>query len=240
MKTKTTVVTIVSSFDFDTTLAQVRATEVSAENVTQGRKEIMTTIAANFGEAALRPTRQGGINCAAFRKGAKEDTRKEEASRLGMVEGKAGQLARLLKAINEIRHNVWQEYQRAYFGRTEPKTKEAVAPAKEAVAAKEAQEAAKEAQEAAKLARANLMIATVKKGDIEAAKAAFEEAAKEAATAKEAAKEAKEAALNVAAQAKQGKANASLADVIQQAIDMATKQERLSVIDLLTEALESL
>jgi hypothetical protein len=240
MKTKTTVVTIAApAFDMDTTLQQVRIVEASADNVTQGRKAIMATIAANFGEAALRPASQGGINCAAFRQGTKEDTRKEEASRLGMVQGKAGQLASLVKGINAIRHNIWQEYQRAYFGRTE-KAKEATAPSKEAAAAKVAQEAAKVAQEAAKLARAQLMIATITKGDVEAAKATLEEAAKEAATAKEAAKEAKEAALNVATQAKQGKASASLADVIQQAIDMATKQERLGVIGLLAEALESL
>lgn len=241
MKTKTTVVTIAAStFDMDTTLQLVRNIEASADNVTQGRKDIMADIAANFGEAALRPASQGGINCAAFREGAKDDTRKEEASRLGMVQGKASQLARLVRAINDIRHNIWQEYQRAYFGRAEPKAKEAAAPSAEAIAAIAAKEAAKEAQEAAKLARAQLMIATITKGDTEAAKATLEQAAKEAKEAKEAAKEAKEAAINVATQAKQGKANASLADVIQQAIDMATKQGKLSAIDLLTEALESL
>ncbi len=241
MKTKTTVVTIAAStFDMDATLQHVRDTEASADNVYIFRKDIMATIAANFGEAALRPTRQGGINCAAFRQGTKDDTRKEEASRLGMVQGKASQLASLIRAINEIRHNIWQEYQRTYFGRAEPKAKEAAAPSAEAAAAIAAKEAAKKAQEAAKLARAQLMIATINKGDTEAAKATLEKATKEATIAKEDAKQAKEIALSAATQAKRWKANDSLADAIQQAIDMATKAGKLSVVDLLTEALESL
>ena len=110
MKTKNVNVVTVPSFDTDALLLRVRGIEENAATVEGGRKAVMATLAAEFGEAALNTAKKGGINCAAFRKRTKDETRKAEASRLGMPVSKAAQLAGIITGINAIRHNVWQDY----------------------------------------------------------------------------------------------------------------------------------
>ena len=184
--------------------------------------------------------KNGGISCAAFRKGTKDETKKAEASRLGMPTGKASQLAGILAGINAIRPNVWQEYQRAYFGRSVPKASEPVELTAEAKAANAAKAMAKEAKTQVDLARAALIVATVEKKGIEEAKANLEEKKAEAEQAKAKAEQAKAKAVEAGKAKAETKASESLTDLIQRAIEMAEKAGKADVMDLLAEALESL
>jgi len=240
-KTNNAVVTL-PAFDTAELLERVRRTEATASTIDGDRKAIMETLSAEFGAPALMPAKAGGINCAAFRKGTKDETRKAEASRLGMPAHKARQLADIINSINAIRHNVWQDYQRSYFGRVPPKASEPVTLPAEAKAANDAKAAAKAAKVDVDLARAALIVASVgnddkakaeAKANLEATKAKAEDAKAKAEQAKAKAVEAGKAILET-------KASESLADIIQRAIEMAEKAGKASVMDLLTEALESL
>lgn len=239
-KTKTVDVVTVPSFDTDALMLRVKNVEDNASTVEGGRKEIMETLAAEFGAPALMTAKNGGINCAAFRKGTKDETRKKEASRLGMSTHKAAQLAGIITAINTIRHNIWQEYQRSYFGRATPKASAPAELTKEAKEANTAKAEAKEAKTQVALARAALIVASVEKKGVEEAKANLEEKKAKAEDAKAKADEAKAKAIEAKAETKEAKASESLADIIQRAIDMAEKAGKASVMDLLTEALDSL
>jgi len=240
MKSKTVNVVTLPSFDTAALLERVRSIEATAADLTVGRFAVMHALAAEFGAAALRPASQGGINCRAFRKGTKDETRKDEASRLGMPTHKARELADIINGINAIRHNVWQEYQRSYFGRTTPKASEPATLTVEAKAANAAKAEAKEAKTQVDLARAALIVASVEKKGVAEAKANLEEKKAEAEQAKAKAEQAKAKAVAKATESKEAKASESLADIIQRAIDMATKAGKANVMDLLTEALESL
>ena len=240
MKTKTTSVVTVTSFDTDALLLRVRNVEDNAAVVEGGRKAIMETLSAEFGAAALMTAKNGGINCAAFRKGTKDETRKQEASRLGMPTSKARELADILAGINAIRPNVWQEYQRAYFGRPVPKATEPATLTAEAKAANAAKAEAKEAKTQVDLARAALIVASVEKKGVEEAKANLEATKAKAEEAKAKAEQAKAKAVAKTTESKEAKASESLADIIQRAIEMAEKAGKADVMDLLAEALESL
>jgi len=239
-KTNTANVVTVTSFDTAALMLRVTALESEADNVIGGRKAIMETLAAEFGAPALMPAKNGGINCAAFRSGTKDATRKAEASRLGMPTSKARELADIIAGINAIRHNVWQEYQRAFFGRTTPKASAPVALTIEAKEANKAKAEAKEAKTQVDLARAALIVASVEKKGVEEAKANLDQAKAKAEDAKAKAEDAKAKAVAKATESKETKASESLADLIQRAIEMAEKAGKASVMDLLTEALESL
>lgn len=239
-KTKTVDVVTVTSFDTETLMQRVRDVEDNASTIDSDRKAIMATLAAEFGGAALRTAKKGGINCASFRKGTKPETWKAEASRLGMSTGKANQLAGIITSINTIRHNIWQEYQRSHFGRATPKASEPAELTPEAKEANKAKAEAKEAKTQVDLARAALIVASVEKNGVEEAKANLEEKKAKAEKAKELAEAAKAKAIEAKAETKEAKASESLADLIQRAIDMAEKAGKASVMDLLTEALDSL
>jgi hypothetical protein len=240
MKSKNVNVVTVPSFDTEALLLRVRGVEDNATVVDGGRKGVMETLAAEFGAAALMPASQGGINCRAYKKGTKDETRKEEASRLGMPTGKARQLASIINGINAIRPNVWQEYQRAYFGRAAPKAIEPVALTEEAKAANAAKAKAKEAKVQVDFARAALIVANAEKKGVDEAKANLEEAKANLEEAKANLEEAKAEAVAKVAEGKEVKASESLADLIQRAIEAAEKAGKADVMDILTEALESL
>lgn len=240
MKTKTINVVTVTSFDTDALMLRVKNVEDNAATVEGGRKAIMATLVAEFGAPALNTAKNGGINCAAFRKGTKDETRKKEASRLGMPTHKAAQLAGIITGINTIRHNIWQEYQRSHFGRTTPKASEPVALTPEAIQANKAKAQVKEAKTQVDLARAALIMASVEKTGVEEAKANLEEKKANLESTKAKAEDAKAKAIEAKAETKEAKASESLADLIQRAIDMAEKAGKASVMDLLTEALDSL
>jgi hypothetical protein len=247
MKSKTDTVVTINTFDIDALMLQVKTIEATAADLeataadlTVGRFAVMHALSEEFGAAALMTAKNGGINCAAFRKGTKDETRKQEASRLGMPTGKARQLADIVNGINAIRPNVWQEYQRAYFGRKPTKATEPATLTAEAKAANAAKAEAKEAKTQVDLARAALIVASVEKKGIAEAKANLEEKKAEAEQAKAKAEDAKAKAVEASKAKAETKASESLADIIQRAIDMAEKAGKASVMDLLTEALESL
>jgi len=113
-KVDTAITVAVKSFHTET-LDQVTRVEAMATDVESGRKEIMVTLNAHYGNA-IAPAKQGGLSGNAMRT---PDSIKAEASRLGITEGAARELHGIIKAINEVRANVWQDYQRAFFGRNE-------------------------------------------------------------------------------------------------------------------------
>jgi hypothetical protein len=110
----TAITVAVKSFHTET-LEQVTRVEALATDVESGRKEIMVTLHAHYGNA-IAPAKQGGLSGNAMRT---DDSIKAEASRLDITEGAARELHGIIKAINEVRANVWQDYQRAFFGRNE-------------------------------------------------------------------------------------------------------------------------
>ena len=239
MKTKTNNVVTIPSFDTAALLERVRGIELELDNVAEGRKGVMAMLVAEYGEAAIKPASQGGINCRAFRTGTKDETRKEEASRLGMKPSKARELADVIGGINAIRHNVWQEYQRAYFGREPAKAAEPATTTPAAKAANDAKAAAKAAKVDVDLARAALIVASVGNDDKAkaAAKAKLDEAKAAKETADKAANDAK-AAAKAADDAKAAKAaGESVADLIQRAIDKAKAAGMAETVEALTEAL---
>ena len=113
-KVDTAVTVAVKSFHTET-LEQVTRVEALATDVEAGRKGIMATLHAHYGNA-INTTKLGGLSGNAMRT---PNSVKAEASRLGITEGAARELYGIIKAINEVRANVWQDYQRAFFGRNE-------------------------------------------------------------------------------------------------------------------------
>lgn len=97
-------------------MLRVNKVEADQTEVDMGRKGIMATLAATYGEQAVMPASKGGISGNAMRT---DDSMKAEASRLGITPGATKELQGIIRAINEVRANCWQDYQRAYFGRTE-------------------------------------------------------------------------------------------------------------------------
>ena len=98
----------------DEILTEARLVEGKATEAEEGRKEIMARLAAQYGAAAIRPASEGGLSGNALRD--KENGYKAEASRLGITEGAAKELHAIIRGINELRANIWQSYQRAFFG----------------------------------------------------------------------------------------------------------------------------
>ena len=103
----------------DEVMARVVAVEAGQTEVDMGRKGIMATLAATYGEQAIMRAKQGGISGNAMRT---EESIKAEASRLGITPGAARELYfGIIKPINALRANVWEDYQTAYFGEPEKK-----------------------------------------------------------------------------------------------------------------------
>lgn len=98
----------------DEILTEARIVESKATEAEEGRKGIMARLAAQYGAASIKPASEGGLSGNALRD--KENGYKAEASRLGITEGAAKELHAIMRGINELRANVWQSYQRAYFG----------------------------------------------------------------------------------------------------------------------------
>lgn len=113
-KVSAAVTVAVQSFH-DETMRQVREIEQAASGVEEGRKDVMFRLSAHYGNA-IAPASKGGLSGNAMRT---EDSAKAEASRLGITLGAAKELHGIIKAINEIRANAWQDYQRAFYGRAE-------------------------------------------------------------------------------------------------------------------------
>lgn len=112
-KVSTAVTAAVQSFA-DEVMTRVIAVEAGQDEVNAGRKSIMATLAATYGEQAIMRAKQGGISGNAMRT---EESIKAEASRLGITPGAARELYfGIIKAINALRLNVWDDYQTAYFG----------------------------------------------------------------------------------------------------------------------------
>lgn len=240
MKSKTVNVVTLPSFDTVALLERVRRIEATAADLTVGRFAVMHVLTEEFGAPALMPAKNGGINCAAFRKGTKDETRKAEASRLGMPTHKARELADIINSINAIRHNVWQEYQRAFFGRTPPKASAPVALPIEAKEANDAKAMAKEAKTQVDLARAALIVASVEKKGVAEAKANLEQAKANREVANRKAEEAKAKAVEAGKAIMETKANESVADLIQRAIDKAKAAGMAETVEALTDALDTL
>ena len=79
-------------------------------------KAAMQKVADQFGESALLPTKQGGLNRNAFRQGAKLETKQKEANRIGLPLEQAESLAWIIEGVNKHRPTLWQTYQIALFG----------------------------------------------------------------------------------------------------------------------------
>ena len=78
--------------------------------------EQMTYLVEVFGETALLPIKDGGLNGNAFREGAKVETEQAAAVSCGLSLDLARSLARIRTALNAHRSTLWQTYQIAYFG----------------------------------------------------------------------------------------------------------------------------
>lgn len=76
----------------------------------------MTKLAAEFGDAALMPTKMGGLSRNSFKDGATMETMQKAAIAVGLILEKAQSLARIIGAINNARPTLWQNYQECYFG----------------------------------------------------------------------------------------------------------------------------
>ena len=99
----------------DETMENVRRIEDAATGVEEGRKAIMQSLYVHYSNA-IAPASKGGLSGNAMRT---SDSMKAEASRLNLTVGAVRELHGIIKAINEVRANVWQDYQRAFFGRNE-------------------------------------------------------------------------------------------------------------------------
>lgn len=88
-----------------------------------------------FGVDALRP--KTGLSGRAMQASAKPETKKKAANEVGLTVAQAEELAAMIAKINEHRVNVWQDYQRAYFG-TPPKVTKEKTPAEIEIAAQKA------------------------------------------------------------------------------------------------------
>ena len=76
----------------------------------------MTKLAAEFGDAALMPTKMGGLSRNSFKDGATMETMQKAAISASLTLEKAQSLARIIGAINNARPTLWQNYQECYFG----------------------------------------------------------------------------------------------------------------------------
>lgn len=102
-----------TTFNENLTIATMIET---ADNADIPLCEQMTYLVEVFGETALLPTKQGGINGNAFREGAKIETEQAAAVECGLSLDLARSLARIRTALNAHRSTLWQTYQIAYFG----------------------------------------------------------------------------------------------------------------------------
>ena len=76
----------------------------------------MTKLSAEFGDAALMPTKMGGLSRNSFKDGAALETMQKASINVSLTLEKAQMLARIIGAINAARPTLWQNYQEAYFG----------------------------------------------------------------------------------------------------------------------------
>lgn len=176
-KVSAAVSTTVQSFA-DEVMVRVIAVEAGQTEVDMGRKAIMQSLYAHYGNA-IAPASKGGLSGNAMRT---EDSAKAEASRLDLAVGAARELHGIIKAINEVRANVWQDYQRAFFGCNEKTSAPKDEP--ENIKALKAEKAehekdANRCKAAAALAKAAMLTAE-SDGDYEAAKARMDNANKAA------------------------------------------------------------
>jgi hypothetical protein len=102
----------------DEIMLRVNKIEADQTELDTSRKGVMESLAAAYGVQAIMRAKQGGISGNAMRT---DDSVKAEASRLGMTPGAARELYGIIKAINAVRNNVWDDYQTAYFGEPEKK-----------------------------------------------------------------------------------------------------------------------
>ena len=131
------------------------------------KREAMQPLVAEFGEAALLNTKDGGINRNAFRDGTSNETRQKAADQCGLSLEKAESLARIIREVNAHRATLWQDYQIAQFGIKKIKpTKAKPAPSRESLERKvradertEHRDNAKKLRNKAKIATANATIA---------------------------------------------------------------------------------
>ena len=131
------------------------------------KREAMQPLVAEFGEAALLNTKDGGINRNAFRDGTSNETRQKAADQCGLSLEKAESLARIIREVNAHRATLWQDYQIAQFGIEKIKpTKTKPAPSAESLERKaradertEHRDNARKLRSKAKIAAANATIA---------------------------------------------------------------------------------
>lgn len=76
----------------------------------------MAKLSAEFGDAALKPTKLGGLSRNSFKDGANLETMQKASISVSLTLEKAQSLARIIGAINAARPTLWQNYQEAYFG----------------------------------------------------------------------------------------------------------------------------
>ena len=101
-------------------MERVNKIEADQTELDTSRKGVMESLAATYGVQAIMRAKDGGISGNAMRT---EDSIKAEASRLGITPGAARELYfDIIKAINAVRKNVWDDYQTALFGDAEKKT----------------------------------------------------------------------------------------------------------------------
>lgn len=136
-------------------------------NTESSKREAMIPLIAEFGETALLPSKQGGLNGNAFRAGSKLETRQAAANACGLSLEKAESLSTIIQGVNAHRATLWQDYQIAHFGLDKIKPKKApAAPSAEQLARKAKaderaghRENAKKLRTKAKIATANAVIA---------------------------------------------------------------------------------
>lgn len=114
MKTVNTAQTTTTTSAFhNEIMAQVTSVESAS---TEGKRAVMGRMAKQYGKDALREAKFGGFSGNAVRNRTPEQY-KAEGSRLNLTEGAARELHGIILAINAIRPNCWQEYQRTMFPR---------------------------------------------------------------------------------------------------------------------------
>ena len=111
--------------------AMIKADTDSIEN----KKTLFQKCVDYFGIDALRP--KTGLRGQAMQASAKPETKKKAANEVGLTVAQAEELTAMIAKINEHRVNVWQDYQRAYFG-TPPKVTKEKTPEEIEIAAQKA------------------------------------------------------------------------------------------------------
>jgi hypothetical protein len=92
-------------------------TMVALDKAHSGAKHAeMVKLASEFGDAALMPTKLGGLSRNSFKDGAAMETMQKAAINVSLTLEKAQCLARIIGAINNARPTLWQNYQECYFG----------------------------------------------------------------------------------------------------------------------------